>query len=85
MKNQLKKIAIGVDATRLARDNSGSETNIRVVIAMSLYADFVPSHFDDQVDLDYENYHHSARPCAEFTQRRVQLDKSSRGNVGAKL
>jgi len=84
LKNQLKKVAIGIDTTCFASDNSGSETNIRVGIFSFLYADFVPSHLDDQVDLDSENWHHSAKPCGGLTQRRVQLHESFRGNIGAK-
>jgi hypothetical protein len=34
LKNQLKKVAIGVDATCLASENSGSETNAQGAVAM---------------------------------------------------
>ena len=37
LKNQLKKVAIGVDTTCFASDNSGSETNAQGAVAM-----FVP-------------------------------------------
>jgi len=84
LKNQLKKVAIGVDAICLASDDSGSEANIRTGVVSSLYADFVPSHLDDQVDLDSENWPHLAKPCGRLTQRSAQLHESFRGNIGAK-
>ena len=84
MKNQLKKVAIGIDTTCFASDNSGSETNIRVGIVSSMYAGFIPSHLDNQVEIDSENWPHSAKPCGGLTQRRVQLHESFRGNIGAK-
>lgn len=84
MKNQFKKDATCIDATYFASDNSGSETNIKVGIVSLLYADFVPSHLDDQVDLDSENCPRSAKPCEGLTQRRVQLHEFFRGNIGAK-
>jgi hypothetical protein len=34
LKNQLKKVAIGVDTTCVASDNSGSETNAQGAVAM---------------------------------------------------
>ena len=34
MKNQLKKVAIGVDTTCLASENSGSETNVQGAVAI---------------------------------------------------
>ncbi|MES2025425.1 MAG: hypothetical protein V4448_07705 [Pseudomonadota bacterium] len=34
MRNPLKKVAIGVDATCLASDNSGSETNVQGALAI---------------------------------------------------
>jgi 3-hydroxy-3-methylglutaryl CoA synthase len=37
LKNQLKKVAIGVDTTCFASDNSGSETNAQGAVAI-----FVP-------------------------------------------
>ena len=36
MKNQLKKVAIGVDTTCVASDNSGSETNARGAVAIEI-------------------------------------------------
>ncbi len=35
MKNQLKKVAIGVGTTCFASDNSGSETNVQSAVAIS--------------------------------------------------
>lgn len=35
LKNQLKKVAIGVDTTCLASDNSGSVTNAQIEVALS--------------------------------------------------
>ena len=36
MKNQLKKVAIGVGTTCFASDNSGSETNVQSAVAIAL-------------------------------------------------
>ena len=35
MKNQLKKVAIGVDITCLANENSGSETNVQGAVVVN--------------------------------------------------
>jgi hypothetical protein len=35
LKNQLKKVAIGVDTTCLASENSGSETNVQGAVAVN--------------------------------------------------
>ena len=55
LKNQLKKVAIGVDATCLASDNYGSETNAQgaAAISRSRRLSFAVSHnhvvFPDEV------------------------------------
>ena len=84
MENRLKMIAIGVGKTCSASDNSDSEANIRAVIVSSTYADFVPSHLDNQVDLDSENWPNLTKPCGRLTQGRLQLHGFLRGNFGAK-
>lgn len=84
MENKLKKIAIGLGTTCWASDNSDSEANIRAGIVSSLYADFVPSDLDDQIDLDSENWPHLAKPRGRLTQRRLQLHEFFRENIGAK-
>jgi len=46
LKNQLKKVAIGVDATCLASENSGSEANAQGAVALFKPSNpsFVVSH-----------------------------------------
>ena len=73
LENNLKEVAIGVDATLLCG-----------AVAMPLYADFVPSHFNDQVELESENWPHTAKPCGGLAQLKVQLYEPFRGNIEAK-
>lgn len=43
MKNQLKKVAIGVNTTCLASDNSGSETNAQIAVAIPSNLCLIPT------------------------------------------
>ena len=65
MKNQLKKVAIGVDATCLASENSGSETNAQGAVAMLGQAQSLP-----KVAIllcTYHGQHHLADQLESFT------------------
>lgn len=65
LKNQLKKVAIGVDATCLASENSGSETNAQGAVAMLGQAQSLP-----KVAIllcTYHGQHHLADQLESFT------------------
>lgn len=85
LKKKLKRVVIGIDTTCFAIKNSGSETNIRMVIASRLYTDFLTNHLDNQVEIDSENWPHSFKPCGILVHRRVPLREFLGGNIGAKL
>lgn len=77
---QLDSIAAQTHAT----GNSGSEANLMAVIVLTVYKNFVRGRFDDQVDLDSDNWPRSSKPCGIVTQRRVKVHRFLHVNFAVK-